>query len=92
MDATSQALEERIKIAEGGRLVIPAKFRKSLQLQPGSEVLLRLHDDHVELITPACALKRAQSLVQAYIPKDTTLVDALLEERHKEQAEEDAAT
>jgi len=41
----------RTKVAEGGRVVIPAEFRKALGLAVGDEVILRLEDHELRLIT-----------------------------------------
>ena len=44
--------EIRTKIAEGGRIVIPAEYRQALNLRVGDEVILRLEDDTLRVLIP----------------------------------------
>lgn len=74
----------RTRVGKGGRVVIPAEYRKSLGLKPGDEVLLVLEKDEVRLVTLRQAVERAQSLVRRYVPRNRSLVDELLEERREE--------
>jgi len=78
----------RTKVAEGGRIVIPAEFRRALDLEVGDEVILDLGDGQVTLLTPQQAVKRAQELVRRYIPEGRRLVDELIEGRRAEAAHE----
>lgn len=77
-------LEVRTKLAEGGRIVIPAEYRQALGLQVGDEVVLRLEDGEVRVFTPRQAIKRAQELVRRYIPQGRSLSEELIAERRVE--------
>ena len=77
-------LEVRTKLAEGGRIVIPAEYRQALGLQIGDEIILRLEDGEVRVFTPGQAIKRAQELVRRYIPEGRSLADELIAERRLE--------
>lgn len=77
-------LEVKAKLTEGGRIVIPAEYRKALGLHVGDEVILRLEDDEVHILTPRQAIKHAQKLVRNYIPHGRTLSDELIFERRQE--------
>jgi len=77
-------LEVRAKLTEGGRIVIPAEYRKALDLHVGDEVILRLEDDEVHIVTPRQAIKHAQELVRRYIPQGRPLADELIVERRQE--------
>ena len=79
-------MEIKTKLGEGGRLVIPAEYRKSLGLKTGDEVILVLEEGEVRLLTPQRAIQRAQALVRRYVPKGRSLVKELLEERREEAA------
>ncbi|MBI2872579.1 MAG: AbrB/MazE/SpoVT family DNA-binding domain-containing protein [Chloroflexi bacterium] len=79
-------LEVKAKLGEGGRLVIPAEYRKSLGLKPGDEVILVLEEGEVRLLTPHRAVRRAQALVRRYVPEGRRLADELLRERREEAA------
>jgi len=47
------------KIAEGGRIVIPAGYRRALGLKVGDEVILRMADGEVHILTRRQAIKKA---------------------------------
>ena len=78
----------RTKVAEGGRIVIPAEFRRALDLDVGDEVILDLREGQLTVLTPQQAVKRAQELVRRYVPEGRRLVDELIEERRAEAAHE----
>jgi len=71
----------KAKIAEGGRIVIPAEYRKALGLHVGDEVILSLDDDQLRIYTIDAAIRRAQDLVSQYIAPERSLVDELIAER-----------
>ena len=76
------------KIAEGGRIVIPAEYRRALGVEVGDELILRLADGELHIMTRAQALKRAQALVRKHVPKRRSLVRELIRERRRETAHE----
>jgi AbrB family looped-hinge helix DNA binding protein len=78
----------RAKIAEGGRIVIPADFRRALGLNVGDEVILDLGEGQFTVLTPRQAVKRSQELVRRYVPEGRRLVDELIAERRAEAARE----
>jgi AbrB family looped-hinge helix DNA binding protein len=76
------------KIADGGRVVIPAEHRRALGLEVGDEVIIRLVDGELRILTRAEAIRRAQSLVRRKVKKGRSLVDELTKERRAEAADE----
>lgn len=78
----------RAKVAEGGRIVIPAEFRRAMGLNVGDEVILDLEEGQLTLSTPRQAVKRAQELVRRYVPRGRRLADELIAERRTEAARE----
>ncbi len=74
----------KTKLTEGGRIVIPAEFRQALGLQVGDEVILRLEDKELRIFTLNQAIRRAQELVNQYIPQERSLADELIAERRLE--------
>jgi AbrB family looped-hinge helix DNA binding protein len=78
----------RVKVAEGGRVVIPAEYRKQLGLRPGDNVILQLDDGEIRLYTVREAIRRAQEMVRRYVPEGVSLVDELIAERRAEAARE----
>jgi antitoxin PrlF len=77
-------MEFKTKLAEGGRIVIPAEYRQALGLHVGDELILRLEDGEVRIFTAHQAIKRAQELVRRYIPQNRSLADELINERRRE--------
>ena len=76
------------RIAAGGRVVIPADFRRELGVDVGDEVILRLLDREVRILTRTEAVRKAQALVRQHVPKGRSLVKDLLKERRKEGSRE----
>jgi AbrB family looped-hinge helix DNA binding protein len=70
------------RIADGGRLVIPAEYRHALGLETGDEVIIRLEDGELRILTRAEAVKRAQAIVRRHVKEGRSLVDELTTERH----------
>ena len=76
------------KIADGGRLVIPAEHRRALGLEVGDEVIVRVEDGELRILTRAEAVKRAQEKVRRHIKGNRSLVDELSTERREEAKRE----
>ncbi len=76
----------RAKVTEGGRIVIPAEYRKASGIQIGEDVILCLEGEEVRLFTPREAVRRAQEIVRQYIPEGRSLSDELIAERRAEAA------
>jgi AbrB family looped-hinge helix DNA binding protein len=78
----------RTKVAEGGRVVIPAEYRRAMGLHVGDEVVIRLEGDELRLTTLDQAIARAQSTVRKYVSEGRSLVEELLAERRREAERE----
>ncbi len=76
--------EIRARIGEHGRIVIPTKYRRSLELEPGDEVVIRVEDDELRIRAARQAVSRAKSLVRQYAGKRRSLSKQLIAERRAE--------
>lgn len=76
------------KLSAGGRIVIPARFRKALGVETGDELIVVLEEGELRLFTPGQAIKRAQAMVRRYFPEDRILSEELIRERREEAARE----
>lgn len=76
------------KLGEGGRLVIPAEYRKALGVMTGDELVLILDGESIHISTPKQGIRRAQELVRSYIPAGRRLADELIAERRDEASRE----
>jgi AbrB family looped-hinge helix DNA binding protein len=88
VEGACQMVSIKAKIAEGGRIVIPAEYRKALGLHVGDEVILSLDDDQLRIYTIDAAIRRAQDLVSQYVAPERSLVDELITERRAEAERE----
>jgi len=79
---------QRGKIAEGGRLVIPADLRRRLGLKAGDSVVMEVEDGELRVRSLKAAVARAQALVRRYVPAGESLVDELIRDRRAEAANE----
>ena len=71
-------------VGQGGRVVLPAAFRKALGIDVGDEVILTLEDNSLRITTAAMAVKRSQALVRQYVKRPRSLSSELLRERRRE--------
>jgi AbrB family looped-hinge helix DNA binding protein len=56
--------EQRIRIGEGGRVIIPASYRKALGVQPGDELVIRLQNGELRLFQQTKALERLRAALK----------------------------
>jgi AbrB family looped-hinge helix DNA binding protein len=77
-------MESRVQIRKGGRLVVPAKLRKALNIKTGDEFVARLENDSIRLIPMPQAVILAQKAVRKYAPPGVSLVDELIKARREE--------
>ncbi|MCG6113584.1 MAG: AbrB/MazE/SpoVT family DNA-binding domain-containing protein [Mesorhizobium sp.] len=81
----------RLKVDKAGRIVIPAETRAAMGVSVGDQLVARLVDGELRLLSREAGLRRAQQLVRKYVPEGTSLVDELLAERRAEAGSEDGA-
>lgn len=81
-------METSVKLSEGGRVVIPAEYRKQLGMEIGDELILRIVDGELRLTTKAEAIRIAQRLVRAYVKEGRSLSQELIAERRQEYGRE----
>src|SRR5262249_14595465 len=75
----------RTQMGDGGRLVIPAEFRRDLGLLPGAVVVIsETEDGDLRVSTPAAGLRRARALVRQCVRRGDSRTDELLAERRRE--------
>ena len=75
--------EDRLRINENGRVVIPVSFRKALGIKAGDEILLRFEDDELRITTMKKRIERAQRHARKYVKPGVSLVDELIAERRE---------
>ena len=76
------------KVVEGGRMILPAAFRRSLGLEKGDTVVIELHEDELRLRPARSALRRLQVKLRALPTGGGLASDELVAERRVEAARE----
>lgn len=79
---------DSVRIAEGGRIVIPARFRKLLGFRDGDPLILELDGDELRIFSVDQGIRRAQEIVNQRVPQGVSLVDELIADRRAEAARE----
>ncbi len=74
----------RGKVVEGGRIIVPAAFRKSMGLSKGDTVFMELHGDELRVRPARSALRRIQAKLRALAPSEGLASDKLIAERQAE--------
>jgi AbrB family looped-hinge helix DNA binding protein len=75
--------ETRMRVNENGRVVIPASYRKALGINVGDEVVLRIEDDELRIMSLKRRLEQAQRRIRRYIKPGRSLADELIVERRE---------
>lgn len=77
-------LSGQLKVADGGRFVIPQEVRRHLNIEVGQNVSYDVIDGQLVITTPQAALRRLQEMVKGSVPDGVSLVDELIRERREE--------
>ena len=74
------------RMVEGGRIVVPAAFRRALGLTKGDALVPELHGDELRVRPARSALRPIQARLAAHAPSpDEPMVsDELIAERRRE--------
>ena len=76
------------KIAQGGRILIPAEMRRQLDMEIGENVNLEVENGSLKVTSSRAALSRLQRRLKKFVPEGVSLVDELIVERRRDAANE----
>jgi bifunctional DNA-binding transcriptional regulator/antitoxin component of YhaV-PrlF toxin-antitoxin module len=76
------------KVVEGGRLIVPAAFRKEMGIDKGDTVVMELHGDELRVRPAKSALRRLQERLRSAVPEGVSIADELIDERRLEASRE----
>lgn len=79
---------QRVKIVDGGKLVIPAAMRRELGMAPGDTVLVDVDAGELRVRSLSRAVARAQEIVRRHVPAGVSLADELIADRRAEAERE----
>ncbi|MPZ15710.1 MAG: AbrB/MazE/SpoVT family DNA-binding domain-containing protein [Chloroflexi bacterium] len=84
--STTTVRQTRARVTEGGRVVIPADYRRQLGIEIGDELVMSLVDGELRLFTRQEAIRRAQEIARHHPSRGVSLVAELIAERRAEAA------
>jgi AbrB family looped-hinge helix DNA binding protein len=79
---------QAVKIIDGGKLIIPAAFRRKLGIDTGDTVVIELGEDGLHVRSLSSAVRLAQEIVREFVTDDISLADELIAERRVEAERE----
>lgn len=79
---------QRVKVVEGGKLVIPAAFRREMGITPGDTVILELDEGELRVRSLSSAIRRVQERMRELNPEGRLLSEELIADRRVEAAHE----
>ena len=78
----------KVRLAEGGRIVVPAAMRRAMNIQQGDALVLELAGDELRVRSSKAALERIRARLKE-LPKGEMLAsDELIADRRAEAARE----
>jgi AbrB family looped-hinge helix DNA binding protein len=87
MDDSSE--QARVNVGPQGRVVIPARIRRSLSIGPGDTLVVRVVEGRIVLEKRADVLARVRGRFEG-VRKGVSLADELILERREEASRESA--
>lgn len=81
-------MEFRAVVGEHGRIILPVKIRKELNIEAGDRIVLMLDNKELHIRTLKDAVKNYQAMIKAKNVNNISLVDSLKQSR-KEEAEDE---
>lgn len=83
-----RGIRTTLRVADGGRIVIPAEVRRHLGLKVGADLVMTVQDDHATLMNAKAARRRAKQRVSRYLAPGVSLSKQLMAERKQESGRE----
>lgn len=78
----------KARVSNGGRIVIPSEYRKTMGISVGDDVVIRLKKGELSLKSLRASVKTAQNIVRSYAGKNRSLAEELSKERRAEAKRE----
>lgn len=77
----------KARMVEGGRVIVPAAFRKAMGVAKGDTLVMELHGDELRVRSARAALRRLQDRLRAHAPGpgEPLVSEELIEDRRKEE-------
>ncbi len=82
-------LQQSAKILDGGRLILPVDYRRTLDIKPGDSVIIELDGDELRIRSRLAAIRRVQADARGRVPAGAEIVDDFIAEKRAEAARQD---
>lgn len=79
---------QKVRIVDGGKLVIPAAMRRELGISTGDTVLVDVEDGELRVRSISRAIERARAILRRHVPEGVELADELISDRRREAERE----
>ncbi len=79
---------ERGRLVSGGRLQIPARLRRGLQLKDGDAVIMETVDGELRIRAYRDVLADVRTRLRKYVPAGVSLAEELIADRRAEATRE----
>lgn len=79
---------QRVKIIDGGKLVIPAPMCRELGIAGGDTVMIYIADGDLRVRSVGKALERARAILRRHVLEGVSLSDELIADRRREAKRE----
>lgn len=88
-DRPRNVASQKLRVAEDGRIVIPAEMRSAMRIDESGHLTARVVEGELRVLTPKAAIFRLRRMVRDKAPAGVSLVDELIAERRAEARRED---
>lgn len=88
-DRPGDVASQKLRVAEDGRIVIPAEMRTAMLIDESGHLTARVVEGELRVLTPKAAIFKLQRMVREKAPDGVSLVDELIAERRAEARRED---
>ena len=88
-DRPRDVASQKLRVAEDGRVVIPAEMRSAMLIDESGHLTARVVEGELRVLTPKAAIFRLRRMVRDKAPAGVSLVDELIAERRAEARRED---
>lgn len=78
-----------VNVGKGGRIVIPARYRKALDIGEGDAVFIKLEGEELRIVSDETEVRRVREMIAQHAPEGVSLVDELIRERRRQAAAEE---
>ncbi len=83
-DGPGNVESQKLRIADDGRVVIPAEMRRAMLVDETGMLTARVVDGELRILAPKAAVARLQKMVREAVPEGVSMVDELIAERRAE--------